>query len=293
MQGRRVAFMQTHFLADLLPQITTDGRIRAAWLEGSLRRGTADRYSDVDIHLLLEEGTLASFQDQARPWLEAVRPLVLFSLMFDGRMINAMTDQGLRVDIWLHDDGSATIDPAGAHVLKESAGTLHRAADAPPMDRAKQAQQLDAQLREFWRCIALTPSVIGRGEKLVSAMGVTVEVGLLTQLILTGYEIPRLSGVKKLNPFLPADVQQALEAALDTPFTETGLVQTHLALAAIAHTHGNILAERWEFDYPAALEATALGYVVRELRLLDLPAVAPLLAAVDTYLQDGTAWPAS
>jgi hypothetical protein len=31
---------------------------------------------------------------------------VLYKLLFDGQMINALTDAGLRIDIWLHADAA-------------------------------------------------------------------------------------------------------------------------------------------------------------------------------------------
>ena len=85
--------MQHDFLADLQAKLENDARVLAAWLEGSFGRGSADRYSDIDLHLLLREA--GAFHSDARAWLEVLRPLVLYKLLFDGRMINALTDADL------------------------------------------------------------------------------------------------------------------------------------------------------------------------------------------------------
>ena len=68
----------------------------------SYGRGDADRFSDVDLHLLLAPAAADDFRADAEEWLGALRPLVLYRLMFDGAMINALDEEGLRLDIWLH-----------------------------------------------------------------------------------------------------------------------------------------------------------------------------------------------
>ena len=72
------------YLHALRTKVQGDVRILAAWVEGSLGRGNADRYSDVDLHLLLEESDLASFKAAAESWLSDVHGLVLYTSMFGG-----------------------------------------------------------------------------------------------------------------------------------------------------------------------------------------------------------------
>ncbi|MEI2776454.1 MAG: nucleotidyltransferase domain-containing protein [Tetrasphaera sp.] len=42
-------------MRDLQAQLAADPQVRAAWLAGSFGRGIADRYSDIDLHLLLRD----------------------------------------------------------------------------------------------------------------------------------------------------------------------------------------------------------------------------------------------
>ncbi len=94
--------MQASFLADLRDRLGGDAQIRAAWLAGSFGRGNADRYSDIDLHLLLAD--VEAFRSGAREWLASLRPLVLYKLLFEGQMINALTDDGQAVSARpLHD----------------------------------------------------------------------------------------------------------------------------------------------------------------------------------------------
>ena len=265
--------MQQRFIDDVTRAVKTDARVLAAWLEGSFGRGDADRFSDVDLHLLLAPATADEFRANAEAWLGALRPLVLYRLMFDGAMINALDEEGLRLDIWLHVGARAAVDPARARVLFARGDVLDEKPPAAPPDPAALAAQLDGQIREFWRCIALVPVVAGREEHIVGFMGLNVEQGILVNVLLDGYGIARDAGVKKLNPFLPAELRRALEDALTMPDLSTGsLVTAHLALATIMRTHGPVIAARHGIVYPQALEESVLAYVDQELAALGLAA---------------------
>lgn len=264
--------MHTSYIAALAALAATDERIRAAWLEGSFGRGNADRYSDLDIHLLLPQDALASFGDEAEVWLGSIEPLVLFSLLFDGQMINALTADGLRLDVWLHGGDSITLDPRRVRVLHTDVpGRVAFAEQDRTADAAQQAQTLARQLREFWRCVALLPTVLGRGELIVATQGLSVEAGVLSEILLVGYGVARERGVKNLNADLPPDTRQAIEQALAlNTMMPDSLAAAHLALARIAQQHGPIIAARHCIAYPSDLEAAVLRYVRAELELLEI-----------------------
>ncbi|MFO7632247.1 MAG: nucleotidyltransferase domain-containing protein, partial [Caldilinea sp.] len=257
--------VQNEFLRDLQTKLAADPQVRAAWLAGSFGRGNADRYSDVDLHLLLSDA--AAFRTGAREWLEALRPLVLYKVLFDGQMINALTDAGLRIDVWLHDEAQ-TLDPARVKVLIDRSGEIRL--DATPetaQDRAQLADGLLAQIEEFWRCIALLPTVIGRRELLIAFNGLNVELNIVADILMTGYGRPRDRGVKVLNAYLGDERRNEIEAALQLQGLNTeSLVMAHTALAGVIREHGPILAARHGFTYPLVLEEAVLRYVAQELQ---------------------------
>ena len=258
--------MQHEFLANLQVKLAADPQIRAAWLGGSLGRGQGDRFSDVDLHLLLVDPTL--FRSTAYSWLETFAPLVLFKWMFEGQMIHALTAAGLRVDLWLHDQPLPLVEGTVA-VLWDRDGSLTIVADEPPRapDPAALRAGLLAQIEEFWRCIALLPAVIGRNESLVAFGGLNVELNLVVELLLTGYGQRRERGAKVLNPYLGDERRGELEAALQLQGLHSqSLVLAHLALADVVRRHGRQLAERHGFVYPAPLEEAVLRYVASELQ---------------------------
>lgn len=257
-------------LEQLHHKLASDARVRAAWLAGSYGRGDADRYSDLDLHLLLAEGD-AGFREAIEGWLNGVRPLVLYKLLFDGRMVNALTVDGVRLDVWLHDQPPSGLDGSKIRLLFDRAGQLQmeQTPAAGALDDAATAAALRSQIEEFWRCIALTPTVIGREEWLVSWRGLAVEFDLVTDILLRGNRVVRDVGVKKLNSILPPPLRAEIEAALSFQgLSRAGLVGAHMALAAIVHKHGPQLAQQWRFAYPAALEEAVMNYVAQELRLL-------------------------
>jgi hypothetical protein len=261
--------MQAAFLSALHTRVVGDSRIKAAWLEGSLGRGAGDRYSDLDIHLLIDDNQIESVRQEIEAWLAAIRPLVLFNLLFEGRMVNALTIDGLRLDVWLHPGANIAVDPRKASVLHQAPGALTIAGHDKPKGRPSGA--LQRQIEEFWRCISLLPAVVGRRELITGVMGLGVEINLLSDLLIQGYDIARDTGVKNLNHYLPAETQTQIEQALAmNGLTPQGLADAHLGLARIVQIQGRLIAERHEFPYPAALEKTVLDYVRREFLQLQL-----------------------
>jgi len=263
--------MHDEYLHALISKVESDDRIIAAWLEGSFGRGNADRYSDLDIHLLLAQAHVDEFRAKTAVWLSTLTPLVLFNWLFDGMLANALADNGLRIDLVLHADDTITLTPDKARVLVDKGDRIHFDQNTSSTNPAPSADTLEQQTKEFWRCIALLPSVVGRNELITGFMGLTVEVNLLVDILLAGYGIARDRGVKNLNQFLPSDLRQALQAALFMDgLSAASLAQAHLHLAKVMQQHGPIIAAKHEYVYPANLETTVLRYVQQELALLGL-----------------------
>ena len=76
--------MHQEYLNALADKAASDAHILAVWLEGSFGTGAADRYSDIDIHLLVTEANKETFQQHLESWLSDIQPLVLFRDTFPG-----------------------------------------------------------------------------------------------------------------------------------------------------------------------------------------------------------------
>jgi hypothetical protein len=257
--------LQTEYLHKLQFALEANRAIKGAWLSGSFGRGNADRYSDIDLNLWLDAAELESFRQGTQAWLEALRPLVLFRWMFNDRMVNALTADGLRLDLWLHTE-PPTLDQSRVQVLLDRENALQFGATAATPDPEALKNRLLDQIREFWRCISLSPAVIGRDERIVALIGLTIMVNILTDVIITGYGIARDSGMKRLNPFLPEELRQEIEESLALDgLINSSLAQATLTLARIMQEEGRQLAARHGFEYPIEIETAALEYTMREL----------------------------
>jgi hypothetical protein len=267
--------MQIHFINALTTAAKTDPRIRAAWLAGSFGKGIADRWSDVDAHLLIDPAHADDFGAGVRGWLEALRPLVLYRLMFGGQMVNAMTDEGLRLDVWLHTGETAEVVEGQTRVLYAEDGALNWLPHpGTKLSQAEAAAELDRAIPEFWRCVAMLPVALGRDEKLIGAAGNFLIVLLLTDVLSVQSGIRKDRGVKALNSFLPPEYRRLVEDATYLPeLTHVELARFQLRLARILQEHGPAICEQWNVDYPQALEDAALEYVTRELKRMGYESV--------------------
>jgi len=262
--------VQTHYIESLTAAAESDPRIRAAWLTGSFGKGMADRWSDVDAHLLIDPAHSDDFRAGVQGWLESLRPLVLYRLMFGGQMVNAMTDEGMRLDVWLHDGASAEVVERQTQVLFAEEGSLTwKPHPGTELSQAQAAAALEQAIPEFWRCVSMLPVALGRDEKLIGAAGNFLILLLLTDVLSVQSGIRKDRGVKALNGFLPPELRRLAEDATSLPaLTLEELARFQLRLARIMQEHGPAICKQWNVDYPQALEDAALGYVSLELQRL-------------------------
>ncbi len=265
---------QARFIEALAAEAEDDPRVRAAWLAGSFGKGKGDRWSDVDAHLLIEPAALEAFSEEAEAWLGRIRPLVFARRMFDGRMVNAMTDEAMRLDVWLHGDGPAEVTEGETRVLYAEEGTLawqpHPGEELTP---EAAAAELKRAVPEFWRCVSMLPVPLGRDEKLICAAGNFLILLLLTDVLSVAGGRRRDRGVKALNDFLPARFRRLAEnAAHLNELSLEELARFQLRLARIMQKHGPAICAQWNVEYPHAMEEAVLRYVRQELRYLWLAA---------------------
>lgn len=106
---------------DLAAAAEQEPKIRAAWLEGSIATGTADDWSDLDLHLLVTSGPAF----EAVEWVRRVRSLVLADAIpgVTGAFI-CITPDWLHVDVIVH-ESEARLDPCTPRlVLTDNAAAV-------------------------------------------------------------------------------------------------------------------------------------------------------------------------
>lgn len=263
--------MHQEYLKVLANKADSDGRILAAWLEGSFARGTADRYSDIDIHLLVSEEDKEGFQQQLEPWLSDIQPLVLFKDTFPGQMVTCITTAGLRLDVWVHSGNIISLECTKVHVLSAVEGCIQFKEVCRSEEPKDVRTALTQHFNEFWRVLAILPTVLGREEYIAGSMGTTFVVMSLTEVLIIGNGKQRDRGVKNINIFIPQAIREEIETALTTQSIDReSIAKAHLRLANIMQRCGPDIAEQYGLIYPFALEKAVVNYVSRELQVLGL-----------------------
>lgn len=263
--------MHQEYLKAFATKADADGRISAVWLEGSLATGTADRYSDIDIHLLVAEADKEAFLHELESWLSDIQPLVLFKDTFPGQMVTCITTAGLRLDIWLHAGDTISLERPKVRLLSAAEGCIQFkevSADEEPKDIRTALKQ---HFNEFWRVLAILPTVLGREEHIAGFMGTTFAVMSLIEVLIRANGNHRDRGVKNVNAFVPQAFREEIETALTMPsINRESIAKTHFRLTAIMQRHGPDIAKQHGVIYPFDLEKVVLNYISRELEILGL-----------------------
>lgn len=263
--------MHQEYLNALADKVASDAHILAAWLEGSFGRGTADRYSDIDIHLLVAEENKEAFQQRLETWLSDIQPLVLFRETFPGQMVTCITTEGLRLDVWVHAGNTISRERHKVHVLSTAEECIQFKEACRDKESTDVSSALNQHFNEFWRVLAILPTVLGREECIAGFMGTTFVVISLTEVLIIGTGKQRDRGVKNINPFLPQALREEIEEALTMQGVDReSIAKAHLRLTAIMQRHGPDIAKQYGTIYPFALEKAVLTYISRELQILGL-----------------------
>ena len=263
--------MHQEYLNAFADKADSDGRILAVWLEGSLAKGTADRYSDIDIHLLVAEEDKEAFQAGLESWLSDVQSLVLFKDTFPGRMVTCITIAGLRLDVWLHAGDTIFLERSKVRVLFDTEGCIQFKETCRDEEQNDVSSALMQHFNEFWRVLSILPTVLGREECIAGFMGTTFAVMSLTEVLIIGNGNQRDRGVKNINAFVRQTLREEIETALTMQsINRESIAKAHLRLTAIMQRHGPDIAKQHGVIYPLALEKAVLSYISRELQILGL-----------------------
>ena len=263
--------MHQEYLKAFADKAALDTRVLGTWIEGSFATGTADRYSDIDIHLLVAEKNKKTFQQELESWLSDIQSLVLFKNTFPGQMMTCITTVGLRVDVWLHTRDTIVLERTKVRVLSAVEGCIQFKETCRDQESKDISSVLKQHFNEFWRVLAILPTVLGREERIAGFMGTTFAVMSLTEVLIIGSGKQRDRGVKNINAFVSQVLREEVEDALTMPsVSREGIAKAHLRLTAMMQRYGPDIAKQHDAVYPLALEKAVLNYVSRELRILGL-----------------------
>ena len=247
--------------------LRSDDRVRAAWLSGSFGRGTADRFSDVDVLAAVSSEDLAAFADDWPALAPRVAETVLLQRHGGGStvVVSHVTPSWVRFDLVITtvyqvaDHSGSTLRPLFDH------DDIHRllrgrVAWAPPSP-----ERVSKLITEFFRILGLLPVTLGRDEVFVAASGAALLRDLVVQMMLADASSPENGGALHLSTRLPADALGRLTALPPIVADRDAVLKAHLACAELFLPLARTLAGRVGAAWPTALAAACSGYLRREL----------------------------
>jgi hypothetical protein len=251
-------------LAALVAACDREPTVLAAWVGGSLARGTADDWSDLDLHLLVEDAE--EFSGRVLDWFARSMPTVLADRIpgVDGGFI-FVTPDWIHVDVIVHGRPDFDQDAFPARVLLDPAGLVH---DVPASaDEMVGAPYLPLdQVRLYLYFLGVTITVIHRREWLALAQGAAgFRDNLLIPLMLAENGVRKSDGAKRLNRYLTAEQIEALQAIPAIGSDPRRLVEAHTAIAREYLTRARRLAATTGEEWPGALEKATVALWRREL----------------------------
>jgi len=259
--------------------------VKALWLGGSLARGQADLYSDVDLRIAVEPDALEAWQTLDLDGLFegscAATQLILFG---DGRFLRPVVlSSGDLFDLWIQ---SSTIEPPADATLilacRDAAleARLRRAELPPaPHPALPEPSEIRQEIVNFWVGSLKHRKVLHRGLDLLALTGIEIERGSLVRLwyvAAAGRYIPtqRLTIHTGTPMFHAIDSLIGLKALaiLGAPArNRSELLQVIEAHHDEVSRIGRTLAETLGFDYPEALEETVRRAWQEFLAVEELP----------------------
>jgi predicted nucleotidyltransferase len=234
-----------------------DPRVRAVALSGSVARGTADQWSDLDLKIITTPEGFDSFLADWREWVAKITPTVLARRPIAPFIINTLTPDGLTLDIAVF---SGEAPPEYTGPARFAVGLL----SSRPFDDLGDA--LEYAVEEQLRGLA-GPfiSLIQREEHMCHLAGVPHILGLLTTVFLaeTGSPPPG----KKWNPSFSAEQRETVAALPPVSATREGILSFGLAVGELVVTRARPLYPRYDRRWPGKLAQVAADRLEGQLGL--------------------------
>ena len=273
------ALPQVAFLRQLVPSLWARSDVAALWLEGSLGRGNADHYSDVDLYVAVDD-------DLHADWLD-LDVAALFGDSYAAHHFSRFADDffvyhvyltaGVIYDLHIQ-PRQRPLRAANRLILAcrseryraELLQAVPAAGDNPshiPEPEAVDPAIIRPLLVGFWLNADKSRKVIYRGQQLTCYTGLHLFRQMLARLLYidaTGTDCgdlsrPTIHGLKAaaalLGPAMGAEMGRLFGAPARTlDELWQAQEQLHRAVARV----GRSLAATYEIDYPAALEEVVL-----------------------------------
>lgn len=248
--------------------LEADSQIAAAWLAGSLGRGSGDAYSDVDLLVLV---TGVSALEAGRRYVRevvSIAPPALVNALYGGLVINVVTEDWRRFDLsFVAEADLARYD--AAHLVELFNRTAHTPPIKPPETYVTSPEVVIGLVKEFLRVLGLSVVAVGRKEWLLAQWGSELLRRLTMDLMLeeNGVSPPDRGGTLRRRPLLTAEQLASLEALTPATPDLDGVLTSHREIAALFLPRARALAERIGAEWPSKFEEATRRHLSSNLGL--------------------------
>ena len=232
-----------------------DPRVVGVELAGSIAAGTADAWSDLDIHVIAQPDQYDAFLSDWPSWLSAITPTVFARTPIAPFILNTLTPDGLTFDLAVF-SGEAPVFPGPGSQYTVGLLSSRRFDDIAEALEYAVAEQLRSLAGPF-------VSHIQRDEHVRHLIGVPHILGLLTTVFLAETGSPPLA--KHWNATLTAEQRDAVGALPPVSATRAGVMGFGLGLAELLVTRARPLYERYGLEWPAELCAVTAARLASHL----------------------------
>ena len=157
-----------HLLEQVMQVLQADSRVTGAWLSGSYGRGEVDEWSDLDLHVVVQDEYLSAVLDEHTALFERCgKPLLIFGGMPSNSMpgghfwLVQYAPYMLEIDWNIGPTQKAARPEASLVLFEHVAIPIASALDA--VDGERRREEANTQLSFFWAMAPIAIKFVGRG----------------------------------------------------------------------------------------------------------------------------------
>ena len=226
--------------------LDADERVESVTISGSVGAGTADAWSDLDLQIVTRADDYDGFLRDWPHWLAAITPTVFARTPIAPFVINAVTNEGLTLDLVVYKGEAFSFPPAADYTV----GLLSslRFCDVGAALEYAVAEQLRGLAGPFI-------SLVHRDEHLKHLAGVPHLLGLLNTVFLAELDAPPPG--KHWNETFTAEQLAAVAALPPVGASRERIVEFGLGVARLVITRARPLFADRGLEWPEPLVRVA------------------------------------
>jgi len=226
-----------------------DDRVRSVEPGGSVRSGTADRWSDLDISIVTDPDHHDRFIEDWPTWVGRITPTVFARTPIAPFIINTITADGLTVDFVVWSGEVPDFRPPSGFAVGLSSTRFGAIGDALEYAVAEQLRGLSGPFI----------SMLKRGEHVKHLTGVPHLLGLLTTVFLA--ETGRAAPGKQWNHAYTVEQLDAVAALPPVRATAEDITAFGLGVARLIVERSKPLFPQYDLVWPADLARVAAARI--------------------------------